>query len=107
MFEKTVNQINIERYDLDKRLNEVERYIQNVSKENTHDIEQTRQVINMNLSQKVEFKDLDQVQRYILKKADIEKVQELVAELRKEIVTQVKDMKKEITLKKKKNEVDN
>ena len=61
----------------------------------------------MNLSQKVEFKDLDQVQRYILKKADIEKVQELVAELRKEIVTQVKDMKKEITLKKKKNEVDN
>ncbi len=45
-----------------------------VSKECAHDIEQSRQIISMNLQQKVDFKDLEDVSRKIHVKADVEKV---------------------------------
>jgi len=50
------------------------------------------------------LKEFEKVQRFIHNKADIEKVQELVSEIRVELVTQVKEMKKDMLTKKKKKE---
>lgn len=58
----------------------------------------------MNIQQKVDYRDLDQVNYSLHAKADIEKVQELVGQLRSEIINQLTSIKKETTGKTKKKE---
>lgn len=53
-------------------------------------------MVNINLSKKVEFRDLDVVAQSIHSKADIERVQELVATLKNEIVNQITTIKKDV-----------
>ncbi len=58
----------------------------------------------MNLQQKVEFRDIDQISHQLHTKADVEKVQELVSQLRQELVTQLTSIKKDVTSKTKKKD---
>ena len=58
----------------------------------------------MSLQQKVDFRDLDPLSHQIHGKADIDKVQELISNLRNEIVSQVSQIKKDVNSKKNKKD---
>lgn len=58
----------------------------------------------MNLEQKVDYRDMDNMSHQLHTKADIEKVQELVAQLRSEIVNQLSQIKKDVNTKTKKKD---
>ena len=60
----------------------------------------------MNLQQKVDYKDLDHLSHNLHAKADVEKVQELVSQLRSEVLSQLQTMKKDTNSKTKKKEED-
>ncbi len=69
-------------------------------------MDSVKSLINISLSQKVDFKDLDGITHQVHSKADVEKVQELVSALRQEIVTQLTQIKKDVNIKTKRKDED-
>lgn len=51
--------------------------------------EQIKSLVNLNLSSKADAREIDNLSHILLGKADIGKVQELVTQLRNEVVAQI------------------
>jgi hypothetical protein len=49
--------------------------------------DQLKSIVNLNLSQKADLREVDSISHTLLSKADISKVQDLVSQLRNEIVS--------------------
>ena len=91
---------------MDKRLNDLDRSLQLLLRDQSFSTEQLKSLLNMNLQQKVDYRDLDTLTHSLHGKADLEKVQELVSHLRSELVTQLSLIKKDVSLKTKKKDDD-
>lgn len=91
---------------MEKRLIDFERQIQAIHKASTTEIDQIKSIVNMNLSQKVDYRDLDEVSHQLHTKVDIDKVQDLVSQLRNEVLSQLATIKKDAQSKIKKKEED-
>ena len=66
--------------------------------------EQLRTLLSTSLQQKVDFRDLDGFSHQLHAKADVERVQDLVGQLRAEVLGQLQQIKKEQTGKARKKE---
>ena len=102
--ERLIQQVNNDRFELERRFGDLERQLQLAQREAQSQVEQVKSVVTMNLQQKVEFRDIDQISHHLHTKADVEKVQELVSQLRQELVTQLTSIKKDVTSKTKKKD---
>lgn len=60
----------------------------------------------MNLSQKVDYRDIEQLTHQLHGKVDNDRVQDLVSQLRNEVLTQLGSIKKDVTSKTKKKDED-
>lgn len=66
--------------------------------------EQIKSIVSLNLSNKADLREVDNLSHAMLGKADITKVQELVSSLRNELVGQFTQIKKDMAAKTKKKE---
>ena len=66
--------------------------------------DQIKSLVNLNLTQKADFRDVDNLSHGLSQKADVGKVQELVTAIRNELVSSVSSLKKELSGKAKKNQ---
>ncbi|CDW81229.1 UNKNOWN [Stylonychia lemnae] len=94
--DKALQKFNNDKFDMEKRLNDIERSVQVTQRDAISQVDQIKSLVNMNLTQKVDYRDIDNINHQIHNKADIEKVQELVTSLRNEVVAQLTQIKKDV-----------
>ena len=79
----------------ERRLIELEKQTQLLNRDLAMQTEQIKSLVNLNFSSKADTREIDNLSHILLGKADIGKVQELVAQLRNEVVAQIGQVKKE------------
>lgn len=80
---------------------DIERTIQSQHRDRENDIENFKNLVNLNINKKVDYRDLDQLAASIHSKVDHSKVSDLVEALRNELIAYMQQVKKEVTGKKK------
>ena len=72
--DKTLQQFNNDKFDLEKRVNDIERSLLVSQRESAMQVDQLKTMVNMNLQQKIDYRDLDNISHQLHTKADVEKV---------------------------------
>ena len=91
-------------YEMEKRIQDIEKSMQLATRDIAMQTEQIKSLVNLNLTQKADFRDVDNLSHGLSQKADVGKVQELVTAIRNELVNAVSSLKKELSGKAKKNQ---
>lgn len=60
----------MERFEIERKQNELEKQILAINKEHVAEIDQVRQLININLPQKADYRDLEKVTHLLKNKSD-------------------------------------
>jgi hypothetical protein len=89
------NDKETDRFDMDRRISDLEKQSQLLNRDLSLQTEQIKSLVNLNLSQKADLREIDNLQHALINKADISKVSELVSQLRNEVVTQMGTIKKD------------
>jgi hypothetical protein len=85
--------------DIEQKVQGVEREYQLTSKDFATELENLKSVTNMSLTKKVDYRDFDQLTGQVHQRAELEKVQNMVTQLRNDVVGQVLNLKKDMQLK--------
>lgn len=93
-------------YELEKRVNDLEKSTQLLNRDFALQNDQMKSLLSLNLQNKADFRDLDTLSHAIIGKADTAKVQELVQQLRNDLLSQLNQIKKDMAAKVKKKEED-
>jgi hypothetical protein len=94
-----------QQYELDRRLNDLEKQAQLLNRDMSLQTEQVKQLVSLNLNSKAaDFRDIDNMTHILTGKADLSKVQELVTAMKNEFLTQLSTLKKDFSAKSKKRE---
>lgn len=107
-FERLYQTLKLSVEEADARMSSHETQLSEMKNQADSQLEKLSTQISLQMQQKTEFSDLETLAHKIHAKADHNKVQELLGELRNEIVSQISVVKKDVKKKaiKKKGEVE-
>ncbi len=77
-----VTQLNTTSLEMERKIADIDRNLGNVRNEGLREMEALRDHVNMNLTNKSDFRDLEKLHEEMRHKADIDRVQNLVHDLR-------------------------
>mmetsp|Transcript_26870 Transcript_26870/g.25922 ORF Transcript_26870/g.25922 Transcript_26870/m.25922 type:complete len:129 (+) Transcript_26870:86-472(+) len=91
-------------YELERKNNELEKQIQAINRELLQELDGVRQILNMNLAQKAEYKDLEPLSQSLKGKVSSEYLHTSLDKLQNEVHFQMSQMKKDWSAKAKKKD---
>jgi len=80
--------------ELSRRVGDCERLVRDLQRESEQELESLKNLVNVGLTRKADYRDIDNLASQLQGKAENERVQDLVKELRSEILGEIKKQKK-------------